>query len=197
MELILASQSPRRREIMQLLNLKFRVITSDVEEDVIEKEMSDAAPEVIAQHLSKSKSLAVAEQVGSGLVLGADTIVVLDGKIYGKPSDESALREMMQEFSGRTHQVFTSVTITDAEKMNAVSATAVTEVTFRNITSRELDWYAANANYMDKAGGYAIQEHAALFISGICGCYYNVVGLPVQETLALLAVFGRHWEDFQ
>lgn len=197
MKLILASGSPRRREILSLLNLKFDVETSQIDEDKIQNEMKNEPPAEIARKLSMAKSHSVAQKIGKGLVLGADTIVVLENQIFGKPKNEEALQYMMSAFSGKTHQVMTGVTMTDSNRNHSVSLVAVTDVTFRKIEAMELDWYVANANYLDKAGGYAIQEHAALFVAGIHGCYYNVVGLPVQETLALLSLLGYSWSELQ
>ncbi|MEN1758997.1 Maf family protein [Anoxynatronum sibiricum] len=196
MELILASGSPRRSEILSMLTLRYRVQTSHVDEAEILLKMPQATPRELVQRLSSAKSQAVASQLDEGLVLGADTIVVLEDQIYGKPVDEQELRHMMQAFSGKTHQVFTGVTLTQATGRHSVSLTAVTDVTFRPISDEELEWYVTHANYGDKAGGYAIQEHAALFVEGIQGCYYNVMGLPVQETLALFQLMGTSWRVF-
>ena len=197
MKLILGSASPRRREILELLNLQFSVATSQVNEDKMQKQMMEATPQEVVRHLSLAKSQAVARESGTGLVLGADTIVVLDNQIFGKPADEASVRQMMMTFSGKVHQVMTGVTITDAVKNHSISLMAVTDVAFREITADELNWYVDHAHYRDKAGGYAVQEHAALFVAGIHGCYYNVVGLPVQETLSLLTLMGYSWKDFQ
>jgi len=196
MELILASGSPRRSEILSMLTLRYRVQTSHVDEEEILLTMPQASPKELVQRLSSAKSQAVAGALDSGLVLGADTVVALEGEIYGKPVDEQDLRRMMQAFSGKTHQVFTGVTLTQAAGKHSVSLTAVTEVTFRAISDEEMEWYVAHADYLDKAGGYAIQEHAALFIEGIQGCYYNVMGLPVQETLMLFQLMGTSWQAF-
>ena len=197
MELILGSASPRRREILDLLNLRFSVATSQVDEDKMQEQMMDATPQEVVRHLSLAKSQAVARESGTGLVLGADTIVVLDNQIFGKPTGEASVRQMMMTLSGKVHQVMTGVTITDAAKNHSISLMAVTDVAFRKITTDELNWYVGHAHYQDKAGGYAVQEHAALFVAGIHGCYYNVVGLPVQETLTLLTLMGYSWKDFQ
>jgi septum formation protein len=197
MELILGSASPRRREILDLLNLQFSVATSQVDEEKMQEQMMEETPQEVVRHLSLAKSQAVARERGTGLVLGADTIVVLDNQIFGKPADEASVRQMMMTFSGKVHQVMTGVSITDAVKNHSISLTAVTDVAFREITADELNWYVAHAHYQDKAGGYAVQEHAALFVAGVHGCYYNVVGLPVQETLTLLTLMGYSWKDFQ
>ncbi|SMP44148.1 Maf family protein [Anoxynatronum buryatiense] len=196
MELILASGSPRRSEILNMLTLRYRVQTSQVDEGELLRQMPQATPKELVQRLSSAKSQAVANQLETGLVLGADTIVVLEEHIYGKPVDEQDLRNMMWAFSGKTHQVLTGVTLTQAVGRHSVSLTAVTDVTFRTISEEEMEWYVAHAHYSDKAGGYAIQEHAALFVEGIQGCYYNVMGLPVQETLALFQLMGTSWQAF-
>ncbi len=196
MKLILASSSPRRSEILETLNMKFVVVKSCVDEEKIQAEMYKNTPAELVGALSKAKSHDVALQQKDGFVIGADTVVVLDNKIYGKPADSTALREMLTAFSGRTHQVLTGVTITEASSGKFVSSVAMTEVSFRKVENEEMIWYEKNANYRDKAGGYAIQEHAALFITGINGCYYNVVGLPIHETLKLFHQLDIDWKEF-
>ncbi len=196
MKLILASLSPRRREILEMLNINFQVVNSCVDEEKIQSKMLESTPTELVSALSRAKSQAVAFQLKDGFVLGADTVVVLDQKIYGKPANARSLREMLLAFSDRTHQVLTGVTITDASNSRCVSSVALTEVSFRRLEDYEIDWYEKHAKYRDKAGGYAIQEQAALFISSINGCYYNVVGLPVQETLNLLAQLDVNWKEF-
>lgn len=196
MKLILASSSPRRSEILEMLNMNFKVINSCVDEEKIQSNMLGSTPAELVRALSGAKSQAVAFQLKDGFVLGADTVVVLDQKIYGKPANATALREMLLAFSDRTHQVLTGVTVTDASSGKCASSVAVTEVSFRCVEDYEMVWYEKHANYSDKAGGYAIQEHAALFITSINGCYYNVVGLPVQETLKLFTQLDVNWKEF-
>lgn len=196
MKLILASSSPRRSEILEMLNMSFVVMNSHVDEEKIQAEMLDKSPANLVCTLSKAKSQAVAKQIEEGFVLGADTVVELDKQIYGKPSNADEVRMMLKAFSNRTHQVLTGVTVTDASSGRSATSVAVTEVSFRRVEEFELIWYENNASYRDKAGGYAIQEHAALFITGINGCYYNVVGLPVQEILKLFKQLGVDWKEF-
>ena len=196
MKLILASASPRRSEILEMLNMNFSIMNSDVDEEKIQTEMLEKSPTNLVCTLSKAKAQAVAQQLEEGFVLGADTVVVLDKQIFGKPSNADEMRTMLKAFSSRAHQVLTGVTMTDAFSGKSATSVAVTEVSFRAIEEFEIIWYEKNASYKDKAGGYAIQEHAALFITGINGCYYNVVGLPVQETLNLFKQLGVNWKEF-
>lgn len=178
-----------------MLHLEFEVVDSGFNEASFVEKLKDTSPIALVKALSQAKSHVVAEQLEAGYVLGADTIVVVDNRIYGKPSDEEDLRQMISHFSNRTHQVMTGITVTNAMTGVQAISVAVTDVHFRKVTQGELDWYVKNAHYWDKAGGYAIQEHAALFITGIRGCYYNVVGLPVQETLGLLSQLGLDWKE--
>jgi len=196
MKLILASTSPRRREILEMLNIEFEVVNSFIDENKVQATMSENNPAELVAALSKAKSQAVAAMRKEGFVLGADTVVVFDQKIYGKPANAEDLREMIQVFSNKTHQVLTGVTLTDATSGNCASSVAVTEVSFRKVDEKEIVWYEKNAIYKDKAGGYAIQEHAALFVTKINGCYYNVVGLPVHETLKLFKKLNLDWKEF-
>ncbi len=171
MELILASQSPRRRELLTLLGYPFRVQVASVDETMEDLPISQAVA-----RLSCRKAAAIgagAEQI----VIGADTVVVLDGKVLGKPRDAEAAKEMLRSLSGKTHQVMTGVCVQKGEQV--LTHTEVTEVTFRPLTDREIEDYVATKEPMDKAGAYGIQGGAARFVEGIKGDYFNVVGLPV------------------
>ncbi len=171
MELVLASQSPRRRELLTLLGRPFRVQVASVDET-----MEDLPVEQAVARLSYRKAAAV----GAGdnqIVIGADTVVVLNGEILGKPRDAEDAIRMLKSLSGRTHQVMTGVCLLSGDK--ALTHTEVTEVTFRPLTDREIRDYVATKEPMDKAGAYGIQGGAARFVEGIRGDYFNVVGLPV------------------
>lgn len=171
MELILASQSPRRRELLSLLGYPFRVQVASVDETM------EALPiEQAVARLSYRKAAAVGAEADQ-VVIGADTVVVLDGAVLGKPRDEEDATRMLRSLSGKTHRVMTGVCVLKGERM--LTHTEVTEVTFRPLTDREIESYVATKEPMDKAGAYGIQGGAARFVEGIKGDYFNVVGLPV------------------
>ena len=181
MELILASKSPRRQELLKLFGLPFTVRVADIDETM---EHDDPA-EAVA--LLSRKKAAAARETDDQVVIGADTIVVLDGKILGKPADEADAFRMLSALSGRRHQVMTGVTVLQGDRF--VSVTEITEVTFRSLTEQEIRRYIATGDPMDKAGSYGIQSGGALFVEGICGDYYNVVGLPVCRLGQILKEF--------
>jgi septum formation protein len=174
-ELILASASPRRAELLKQAGIPFRRIVSGVDEDLHDP----ADPEKHVQELSRRKAKDVAGRLSSGIVLGADTIVVLDEHILGKPADEKEAAEMLAMLSGRTHQVYTGLTLIDAARRTSVDHVEITAVTFRELSDEEIAEYVATGEPMDKAGAYGIQGRGALLVSGIKGCYFNVVGLPL------------------
>jgi len=177
MKLVLASQSPRRRELLAQIGLEFTVIQSDCEELMVGE-----TPEEIVQGLSYQKAQAVASHVEAGcVVLGADTVVVLDGEILGKPKDENDAFRMLKELQGRAHMVYTGVTLlwTGAEKR--VSFAEGTKVFVWPMTDQEIWNYIATKEPMDKAGAYGIQGRFAAFIEKIEGDYPNVVGLPIAR----------------
>lgn len=181
MEVVLASKSPRRRELMHLLDMPFSVRVADVEETLL----ANATPEQQAAHLSYIKAKAVAE--AGEIVIGADTIVVLGDRILGKPKDKLDAVQMLQQLSGNTHRVMTGVTVISDDK--EISCTEVTEVTFRPLSEKEILRYVDTLEPMDKAGSYGIQGGAAKFVSGIRGDYFNVVGLPVCRLSQILREF--------
>jgi septum formation protein len=175
--LILASASPRRAELLRQLKLEFEVVPSDAKE-VIDENLS---PLELCQLNAHRKARTVAKKIPDALVLGADTLVFLDHKIFGKPADKAQARDMLLQLQGRTHQVVTGVSLihlrTHAEKIFAVS----TDVMFRALTPEQIDEYLAKINPLDKAGAYAIQENGELIVSEISGSFSNVVGLPIEK----------------
>lgn len=171
MELILASQSPRRKELLTLLGRPFRVQVAAVDET-----MENLPIDQAVSRLSYRKAAAVSAGKDQ-VVIGADTVVVLDGQILGKPRDAEDAIRMLKSLSGKTHQVMTGVCVLKGKKV--LTHTEITEVTFRSLTDREIEDYVATKEPMDKAGAYGIQGGAARFVEGIRGDYYNVVGLPV------------------
>jgi septum formation protein len=184
--LILASSSPRRRELLQGLGLDFTVVTSDVDETTD----SHLAPAEVVEQLALRKAGAVAKKVEKGIVLGSDTIVVLDGQILGKPSDESDAFRMLSALQGREHTVYSGVALIDAASGRSEVAHNATRVMIRPMTEQEINAYIATGEPMDKAGSYAIQGIGATMVEGIVGDYFTVVGLPLHLTAKLLARFG-------
>jgi len=182
MLIVLASSSPRRRELLAQAGITFEVVVSPAEE------VHDASlkPEELCELNATLKAVAVAELRTEATVIGADTLVFIDGLPLGKPADLQDARAMLQRLSGRTHQVCTGVCIiTPGGEKNIVSDT--TEVTFRTLDEAAIDCYFSKVDPLDKAGAYGIQEYGDEIISGICGSYENVMGLPVHLVLAHLA----------
>ena len=173
MSLILASGSPRRRELMALITPNYTVAPSDVDESRI----TAAMPAQLAQALAEAKALAVAQQHPDDTVIGCDTVVDCDGAVFGKPSGEEDAVRMLHALSGREHKVHTGLCVVHGGK--AYLATETTRVA-----------YARTPEPYDKAGAYAIQGHAALWCSGIVGCYYNIMGLPVHRLAQVLRQAG-------
>ena len=175
--LILASASPRRAELLQLLKLKFRVVPSTATE-ILDEQLS---PFEVCQLNARRKARAVAKKNPDSLVLGADTLVFLDGEIMGKPASRADAELMLTRLQGRTHQVVTGISLihlrAHRERIFAVS----TDVMFHPLDAGQIRDYLAKVNPLDKAGAYAIQEHGDLIISEISGSYSNVVGLPVER----------------
>jgi septum formation protein len=168
------------------LGVAFRVIASDAPEPVD----PGRDPAVQALGLAERKARVVAERLNVGLVVGADTIVVLDGEVLGKPRDETNARRMLRQLSGRDHQVVTGITVVDAAT-GAIERGAVTStVKMRSLAVDEIAAYVATGEPLDKAGAYAIQGIGSRLIAGLDGCYTNVVGLPLCETAKLLIAAG-------
>lgn len=175
--IILASASPRRKEIFTLADLSFEVLPSSVEE-VVTKEI----PHEVVMELASQKAWDIWEKTQKDrMVVGADTVVACDGKILGKPKDEEDAFKMLSMLSGRTHQVYTGVSLIWKDREHTFYEE--TEVTFYPMTEEEISKYISTKEPMDKAGAYGIQGKAAAFIRGICGDYYNVVGFPIARFL--------------
>ena len=199
MELVLASKSPRRREILRKLGMVFRLEHSDANEDKLLIDYRHQPIEERVKILSQSKAEDVAKKNPNKewLILGADTVVVLDGQLFGKPQNRTQLLKMIKTMSGRTHQVLTAVSAVVPSLSKKETVLACTDVTFRSLTEQEINWYVNHADYLDKAGGYAIQEEGAVLVNSIHGCYYNVVGLPIAGMFTLFQSFGCSFMDFQ
>lgn len=186
--LILASASPRRRELLTQAALPFTVEAADLNEE----RLPDEAAAAYVQRLAVEKAQAVWARRHAGetssdplIVLGADTAVVSEGNILGKPANAADARRMLQLLSGRTHAVLTGLAA--VTRKGVKSEVEITQVTFNVIHDAEIERYVASGEPLDKAGAYAIQGYAARWIPRIEGCYFNVVGLPIARTIALLA----------
>lgn len=180
MDIILASKSPRRQELLEMLKLDFRIIPAKGEEQC----EPGATPEQAVMSIASGKAREIAAQYPDSLVIGADTLVYIDGRTIGKPHSEAEAAEMLRLLSGRVHQVYTGVAIisggvlkTDYEK---------TDVEFRTLTDEEIQWYISTGEPMDKAGAYGIQGPGAVFIPRINGDYFNVMGLPLCKLWGML-----------
>ena len=180
MKLMRASGSPRRRELLKMTGLKLDVVTSDADESIPD----NTTPGIAALILSERKALAVAnlEDCKGSVVIGADTIVSLDGKKFGKPKDEDDAFRMLSELSDRTHTVYSGVAIVNSD-LTVNKFVEATEVHFYPLSDSQIRDYIATGEYQDKAGGYAIQGGGAVFVSGIIGDYYNVMGLPIGRLM--------------
>lgn len=183
-KIVLASASPRRRELLQNMGLDFEIITSDGAEQVFENEL----PQDIVKRLSSEKALNVAKRApyDDCIVIGADTVVAIDGKILGKPVDEGDAKRMLTLLSGRTHKVYTGVSVIETTSGERVSDYVETEVKFVNLTERQIEKYVSSGEPMDKAGAYGIQDLGAMLVEKINGDYFNVVGLPVSRLARIL-----------
>ncbi|MEI6704770.1 MAG: Maf family nucleotide pyrophosphatase [Deltaproteobacteria bacterium] len=180
--IVLASASPRRSELMSLAGIPFSVVAADICEDVLPGE----APADHVIRLSKEKANAVAIRNEGRFFIGADTVVVLDGAIIGKPADETDATRMLRLLSGRNHEVITGFTVFDKITGIHVSRSVSTEVTFKSLQESEIMTYIATGCPMDKAGAYAIQGGAVHFVRSINGSYTNVIGLPMTELYEVL-----------
>lgn len=185
--LILASGSPRRKELLGSLGLTFDILVSDADETFA----PGLPPVEIVQELAYRKAHAVANTLDAGFVLGADTIVVCDDLILGKPVDEADAKRMLKLLSGRAHAVYTGIALLEvAGAGRVVRDVRGTEVFMKHLTDAQIDAYVATGEPMDKAGSYGIQGQAAQFVTGIQGDYFSVMGLPVSLVADHLTAFG-------
>lgn len=174
----LASKSPRRKKLLQQLGIDFQTITIDLEEELLDGEHPVATVKRLASHKFEEAS----KRVNKGIIITADTIVVLNKKIIGKPVDEKDAFKILKMLSGKTHLVYTGFVVGNISNNKKVIDYEKTEVTFRKISDDEILEYISGGSPMDKAGAYGIQDdYGAVFVKKINGCYYNVVGLPVAK----------------
>lgn len=183
--MILASASPRRRELLGLITGNFKIIPAAGEENIPE----GTAPEVAVRLLAEQKAEEIYSSNRGEVIIAADTIVAVGGEILGKPRDENHAAEMLKTLSGRRHSVFTGVCVIFADGSREVFAEE-TAVEFYPLSEREIADYVATGEPMDKAGAYGIQGRGALLVKGIVGDYYNVMGLPVGRLNAVLKSYG-------
>ncbi|MCA1295841.1 Maf family protein [Paenibacillus sp. alder61] len=188
--IILASTSPRRRELVASLHIPFDIVPSHAEESTPE----GWSPDRIVTELAKRKAEAVYRQLDDrdrqGVIVGSDTIVVRDGTVLGKPADQREAASMLRSLQGRSHEVYTGVACIDSRTGASKVDYRRTVVTMRALREEEIEAYAASGEGLDKAGAYAIQGLGATIVTGIEGCYFNVVGLPLSLLAEMLASFG-------
>lgn len=186
MDLVLASGSPRRRDLLSRLGLSFRVLTAHTEEV-----SAFTAPPDVARDLARQKARAVLDRLPDApdtVVIAADTLVALGGDLLGKPRDEAENAAFVRRLAGRTHTVFTGVTVVSPH--GEETDVAATQVTFRTLSDAEIDWYARSGEGLDKAGGYGIQDLGLALVERVEGDYSNVVGFPLPLVIAMLRRAG-------
>jgi septum formation protein len=184
--IILASNSPRRKELLRQIGLDFSSDPADVDERML----ADETPESYAIRVALDKARVAAGRAKSGIVIGADTIVVLDDTVFGKPVDAQDAERMLLQLSRRMHRVITGLAVMDVATGRALTRASITRVWFRNLTRDEITAYVKSGEPLDKAGAYGIQEKDALLVERIEGCYFNVVGLPLSLLGEMFSEFG-------
>lgn len=184
--LILASNSPRRKELLRQIGLDFRTDPADLDERMLPNE----APEAYAIRAAIDKAQVVAQRTDAGIIIAADTIVVLDDMVLGKPLNSQDAFRMLSLLSGRMHRVITGLALVDAATGKTLTKSEETRVWFRSLTQDEIAAYVSTGEPLDKAGAYGIQEKGALLVEKIEGCYFNVVGLPLALLAQMLENFG-------
>lgn len=185
-KIILASGSPQRKEILENIGLDFDIVESTYEEDMT----LDMSPIELAKYLSHGKAQGVAKNYSNHIIIAADTFVVLDNKLLGKPHTEEVAKETLNKISGQTLDVITGYTIIGGSMEPPISNTATTKVSIKNLTDTEIDTYIKTGEPLDKAGAFGIQGYGALLIKEIHGDYYNVMGLPLFSLTQSLKEFN-------
>ena len=183
--MILGSQSPRRKEILNFFTVPFSQVPSHFDEDLVEF-MGDA--HAYAKELSESKAKSLVEKFPQDVIITADTVVFHAGKIFNKPKDKIQAYGFLSELSGQWHEVITAVCVSLGDK--SLSKTESTKILFNDVSERQIEQYLSHFAYSDKAGGYAIQQGGGIIVSKIEGCYYNVMGLPINTLAELLKKFN-------
>lgn len=185
-KIILASASPRRQQLLANLGVPFNIFPANIEEEIFPSEK----PRDAVRRIAEAKARAVAKSFAEGLIIAADTAVVLAGEFLGKPSSPGEANEMLQRLSGRSHQVITAVCLYDVKSAATIVDEEETRVYFRTLTREEIESYVKTGEPMDKAGAYGIQDRGALLVEKIEGCYFNVVGLPLGRLYLMLKGYG-------
>ncbi len=181
--IVLASSSPRRKDLLRQIKLPFEIIPSEIDENISEL---TGTPAQKAEQLAYQKAKDVSNRVKSGLVLGADTIVVIDDEILGKPKDSEDAFQMLKKLSGKEHEVITGICLIDIDKNIELIQHETTIVQFTELDDEKIRAYIKSGEAFDKAGSYAVQGVGAVFVKGIKGCYSNVVGLPLTRLSDML-----------
>jgi septum formation protein len=184
--IVLASSSPRRKELLEKIGLRINIDPSDYPEN----RHAELNPEARVKSISLGKAMAVAPKYRDAVIIAADTIGVLRGKIIGKPHSAEAAREMLRELSGKSHLVITGFTIFDTASRKLVTRAVKTRVYFKKLSEKEIDYYVKSGEPLDKAGAYAIQGLGSVIVEKINGDYYNVMGLPLNALVESLKDFG-------
>ena len=190
MRLVLASASERRRELLRRLDIDFEILVSEFDEESIlfSGDCSD-----YVKVLSEGKVMEVSNKLEGeepAIIIGSDTIVSIDGDILGKPKSKEDAFLMLKKLSGKSHEVYSGITLYDTEKKIKISDFQCTKVLFSEITDEIINWYIETGEPMDKAGAYGIQGYAGAFVKEIQGCYYNIVGLPLNKLSFMLREMG-------
>jgi len=193
-KIILASKSPRRKQLLKSIKLKFEVVVSDFNEDLI----VEKNPKKLVEKISKQKAKTVAKKHKNAIIIAADTTVVLDGGIIGKPGSKKDAIEILKKLSNRSHEVITGFTVLDSKTKKIVTKSVVSKVYFKKLTEKEILAYIKTGEPMDKAGAYGVQDRAGAFIEKIEGDFFNVVGLPIFNVCKALLKFDiniiSHWK---
>ncbi|MCX7879673.1 MAG: Maf family protein [Ignavibacteria bacterium] len=194
-KLVLASSSARRKKLLEMLGFEFEVISPDIDEQQISNEIYDFSLKVI--EVAKAKALKVSQLINyESIILSADTIVVLDGMVLTKPVDEYEAKIMLKKLSNRTHLVFTGLALLHTPSFTYKTCFRRTEVSFRQIEEQEIDAYILSGSPLDKAGAYGIQDDfGAVFVKSVNGCFYNIVGLPIEAFYSSLKQFINELEN--
>ena len=182
MNIILASSSPRRKEILENTNTKFDIMKSEIDETILENEL----PSQVVMRLAFEKAIDIASKHKDSLVIGADTVVVLDKSILGKPKDKEDAFDMIKKLSGKTHQVITGISLINLNANKKIIDYVVSSVKFKDLSTEDIKDYIKTNESLDKAGAYGIQGYGALLVDEIQGDYFNIVGLPISRLSDLL-----------
>jgi len=186
-KIILASASPRRKELLKSMGLEFEVIPSEVEENIENKSFSLE----LIENLAAEKAADIANKIKFlSIIIGSDTVVVINNKILGKPKDKKDAFHMLKMLSGNTHQVISAIAVIDTETGKILKDSVVSDVTFKQLSDEEINAYIETGEPMDKAGSYAIQGLAGMFVKSINGCYSNIVGISVFKLAEMLKELG-------